>query len=119
MEIRVLNVSDTKLIGRKHVRFQVERQSQPTPSMWETRNALAAVGGFKVEGVAIVTIRDKSGSALSEGEAHVYQTKEELEKWEPKYIVIANMEPSARKSALGELKKKRTEAKAAKTGVKK
>ena len=119
MEIRILNVSEMKLIGRKVVRFEVERQSKPTSSIWETKNALAAAGGFKTEGTIIAKIDERSGSTSSQGEAHIYESEEEMRKWEPRHIILANFEPSARKSALEEMKRKRTEAKAAKTGVKK
>jgi len=119
MEIRILDVSEMKLIGRKVVRFEVEHQSRPTSSIWETKDALAAAGGFKSEGTMIVKIDERSGNTSSQGEAHIYESEEEMRKWEPRHIILANFEPSARKSALEEMKRKRTEAKAAKTGVKK
>lgn len=119
MEIKILDILDMKLLGRKKVRFRVERTSRPTPSIWETRSALAAIGGFKPDGVAVVRIEQKSGIDSSEGEAHVYETEEEMRKWEPKHVILANMEPEARKAAIAEMKKKKVEAKAAKAGVKK
>ncbi len=119
MEIRILDISDMKLLGRKKVRFRIGRTSQPTPSIWETRSALAAAGGFKPDGVAVVRIHGKSGIDSSEGEAHIYGTEEEMRKSEPKHVILANMEPQARKAAIEEMKKKKVEAKAAKAGVKK
>lgn len=116
MELKILENVEKKLIGRSEVTFEVIHNGGPTPSIWEVRKTLAAVGGFPIEGTFIIKLRSKFGTSKSTGVAHVYKDEKTAQIFESKHVMIANLEPTQRKAKLEELKKARTEKKAALKG---
>jgi ribosomal protein S24E len=118
MKIEISQASERKLIGRKDVAFALSLEKPAaTPSMMEVRKLLAAKGGFDVGGTLIVRMGHRTGTSRVEGIAHVYPTEEEAKRWEPRHVIIANLEASEKKQALEQLKKSRLEAKAARSGA--
>lgn len=116
MELKILENVERKLIGRNEVTFEVSHNGAPTPSIWEVRKTLAAIGGFPFEGTYIVKLKSKFGTNKSIGVAHVYKDEKTAQAFESKHTIIANLEPTQRKAKLEELKKARTEKKAAAKG---
>lgn len=116
MELRILENVERKLIGRNEVTFEVAHDGASTPPIWEVRKTLAAMGGFPIEGTFIVKLKNKFGASKSIGIAHVYKDEKTAQAFESKHVIIANLEPTQRKAKLEELKKARTEKKAAAKG---
>lgn len=118
MKVEISDASEKKLIGRKDVTFAVLLEKPaPTPSVIEVRKLVAAKGGFDLGGTLVVRMGHRTGTSQVEGIAHVYPSEEEAKKWEPKHVMIANLDIKEKKQAQEQLKKKRLEAKAAKTGA--
>ncbi|HYA22475.1 MAG TPA: hypothetical protein VEG31_04850 [Thermoproteota archaeon] len=118
MKVEISEASDRKLIGRKDVDFVVTLEKPgPTPTMTEVRKLVAAQGGFDSGGTVVVNMVQRTGTQEVKGLAHVYLSEEEAKKWEPKHVMIANLEMEQKKQALEQLKKTRMEAKAAKSGT--
>jgi small subunit ribosomal protein S24e len=116
MELKILENVEKKLIGRNEVTFEVAHDGASTPPIWEVRKTLAAVGGFPIEGTFVVKLESKFGTNKSVGVAHVYKDEKAAQAFESKHVIIANLEPTQRKAKLEELKKARTEKKAAAKG---
>jgi len=119
MKVEISKTSDRELIGRKDIEFTVALEKPgATPPVVEVKKLLAAKGGFDLGGTAIVVMGHKTGTQVISGLAHVYPSEEEAKKWEPEHVMTANLDPQAKKQALEQLKRKRMEAKAAKSGKK-
>ncbi|MBO3763264.1 MAG: 30S ribosomal protein S24e [Thermoproteota archaeon] len=116
MELKILENVERKLIGRNEVTFEVIHDGAPTPSIWEVKKTLAALGGFPIEGIFIIKLKSKFGANKGVGVAHVYKDEKAAQAFESKHTIIANLEPTQRKAKLEELKKARTEKKAAVKG---
>jgi len=118
MKVEISEASERKLIGRKDVDFVVTLEKPgPTPTISEVRKLVTAKGGFDSGGTVVVKLVHRTGTQEVRGLAHVYQSEEEVKKWEPKHVMIANLETDQKKQALEQLKKARLEAKAAKSGT--
>jgi len=118
MKVEISDSSEKKLIGRKDVTFAVSLEKPAaTPSVMEVRKLVAAKGGFDLGGTLVIRMGHRTGTNQVEGTAHVYPSEEEAKKWEPRHVMIANLDTKEKKQAQEQLKKKRLEAKAAKTGA--
>jgi ribosomal protein S24E len=118
MKVEISGTSEKKLIGRKDVDFAVTLEKPgPTPTIIEVKKLVAAKGGFDSGGTVVVKVVHRTGTQEVRGLAHVYPSEEEAKKWEPKHVMMANLEMDQKKQALEQLKKARMEAKAAKSGT--
>jgi len=89
METNVLSKKENPLFARTEITAEVKFQGK-TPSRKEIMGGIADKIGTKPELIAIRKIEQIFGSKELKITAHIYKTKEEMEKTEPKYIFSRN-----------------------------
>ncbi len=91
MEIKILSQRYNPLLKRNEVIFEVEhKQTKGTPPRLHVREELARKLGVKMELVYIRKIETKTGAMTAIGEANVYDSVEQANFIEPKYIIARN-----------------------------
>jgi ribosomal protein S24E len=89
MDFKIIKQNKNALFDREDITFKATGTGA-TPTRQETSDLIAAKIGHKAETIAIITIDSEFGKDSIRGLAHVYKSKEELERKEPKYIVKRN-----------------------------
>lgn len=91
MEIKITEEQQNILLKRKEIQFEVEHsQTKGTPSRLEIRNKLAEMLKTKPELVYVKRVATKTGTMKAKGEANAYESIEQAQRIEPKYIVTRN-----------------------------
>ncbi|AAL80377.1 30S ribosomal protein S24e [Pyrococcus furiosus DSM 3638] len=88
MEIRIKEIKENKLIGRKEIYFEIYHPGEPTPSRKDVKGKLVAMLDLNPETTVIQYIRSYFGSYISKGYAKAYDSKERMLYIEPEYILI-------------------------------
>ncbi|WP_258083202.1 30S ribosomal protein S24e [Thermococcus thermotolerans] len=88
MEIKVTEIRENKLLGRKEIYFDVIHEGEPTPSRADVKGKLVAMLDLNPETVVLQYIRSYFGSRVSKGYAKAYESKERMLYIEPEYILI-------------------------------
>ncbi len=88
MEIKVTEIRENKLLGRKEIYFDVIHEGEPTPSRADVKGKLVAMLDLDPETVVIQYIRSYFGSRVSKGYAKAYESKERMLYIEPEYVLI-------------------------------
>jgi len=92
MEIKIRQQQYNPLLKRKEIAFQVEhKETKGTPTRLEIRKALAEMLKTNPEAVYVKRIETKAGTMLATGEANAYDSVEQANLVEPKYIIARNM----------------------------
>ena len=88
MEIKVTEIRENKLLGRKEIHFDVIHEGEPTPSRGDVKGKLVAMLDLDPETVVIQYIRSYFGSRVSKGYAKAYESRERMLYIEPEYILV-------------------------------
>ncbi|CAD5243417.1 30S ribosomal protein S24e [Thermococcus camini] len=88
MEIKVTEIRENKLLGRKEIYFDVIHEGEPTPSRADVKGKLVAMLDLNPETVVLQYIRSYFGSRVSRGYAKAYESRERMLYIEPEYILI-------------------------------
>ncbi|NJE11207.1 30S ribosomal protein S24e [Thermococcus sp. MAR1] len=88
MEIKVTEIRENKLLGRKEIYFDVIHEGEPTPSRADVKGKLVAMLDLDPETVVVQYIRSYFGSRVSKGYAKAYESKERMLYIEPEYVLI-------------------------------
>jgi len=88
MEIKVTEIKENKLLGRKEIYFDVLHEGEPTPSREDVRGKLIAMLDLNPDTTVLQYVRSYFGSHVSKGYAKAYETKERMLYIEPEYILI-------------------------------
>ncbi len=83
MELKILKNNENKLFNRKEISFSVEQMGS-TVNRTELTKELCKKLSLHPESTIITRIDQGYGAKGSTGMAHAYQSKEMLEKYEPK-----------------------------------
>ncbi|ADN49816.1 30S ribosomal protein S24e [Vulcanisaeta distributa] len=110
---KLLNIRENKVIGRKEVTAEAWHVGLPTPSRVQLREEIAKAMGVDVKQVYVVRVITEYGRHRSVIEAHVYDDPNVGERIEPLYIRLRNMPKEEAKKIREEMKKRKTEKKAA------
>ena len=86
MEIKISNKTENKLLDRTEIEAEIINDKAATPKRNEVRKLLAAQLGADEQLLIIKKIAQSFGSAVKLS-AMLYKTKEELQKYEPKYMI--------------------------------
>ena len=95
MELKIISNNENKLLNRKEIRFSV-MQSGGTVNRTELARELCKKLNLHPESTIITRIDQGYGMRESTGIAHAYQTKEMLDKYEPKKILARIAKKSAK-----------------------
>ena len=85
MNIKILNSTENKLIGRREIEFEIDYEK--IPKREEILEVLSKEGQFNRELLIIKKIDDISGIRKSYGIAYEYQNERDMKKFEPKYRI--------------------------------
>ncbi|ASJ08431.1 30S ribosomal protein S24 [Thermococcus siculi] len=88
MEIKVTEIKENKLLGRKEIYFDVIHEGEPTPSRADVKGKLVAMLDLDPETVVVQYIRSFFGSRVSKGYAKAYESRERMLYIEPEYILV-------------------------------
>ncbi|ASA76794.1 MULTISPECIES: 30S ribosomal protein S24e [unclassified Thermococcus] len=88
MEIKVTEIKENKLLGRKEIYFDVIHEGEATPSRADVKGKLVAMLDLDPETVVVQYIRSYFGSRVSKGYAKAYESKERMLYIEPEYVLI-------------------------------
>ncbi|RLG71061.1 MAG: 30S ribosomal protein S24e, partial [Candidatus Iainarchaeum archaeon] len=84
MEVKIIKREKNPLLRREEILFEIE-DVKATPSRQEVFNKLVALLNANAELLVIKNIKSKFGTNIVEGKAHLYSSKEVLEKLEPEH----------------------------------
>ncbi len=88
MEIKVIEIRENKLLGRKEIYFEVLHEGEATPSRKDVKGKLVAMLDLNPETTIIQYIRSFFGSHVSRGYAKFYESRERMLYVEPEYTLI-------------------------------
>ncbi|ASI98353.1 30S ribosomal protein S24e [Thermococcus celer] len=88
MEIKVREMKENRLLGRKEIYFDVIHEGEATPSRADVKGKLVAMLDLNPETVVIQYIRSYFGSRVSRGYAKAYESKERMLYIEPEYVLV-------------------------------
>ena len=90
MEIKVTEMKENRLLGRKEIYFDVLHEGEPTPSREAVKGKLVAMLDLDPETVVVQYIRSYFGSHVSKGYAKAHESKARLQYIEPEYVLRRN-----------------------------
>ena len=90
MEIKVTEIKENKLLGRKEIHFDVLHEGEATPSRKDVKGKLVAMLDLNPETTVIQYIRSFFGSHISRGYAKAYESRERMMYVEPEYTLVRN-----------------------------
>ena len=90
MEIRILDDRANPLLKRHEVRFEVSHPTRATPSREEVRGELSKLVHAPKDRVIVERMAARYGTAVTRGEALVYQTVEAVKSTERAHILVRN-----------------------------
>jgi len=90
MNIKIVEKKTNKLLDRTEVHFIVTADAE-TPKRLDVKSKLAAMINHDENLVVIKGLFQNTGSKTSKGIAHVYKSKETMERLEPEHLLKRNM----------------------------
>jgi len=88
MEIKVTEIRENKLLGRKEIYFDVIHEGEATPSRKDVKGKLVAMLDLNPETVVVQYVRSHFGSRVSKGYAKAYESRERMLYIEPEYVLV-------------------------------
>ncbi|WP_461865466.1 30S ribosomal protein S24e [Thermococcus sp.] len=88
MEIKVTEIKENKLLGRKEIYFDIIHEGEATPSRKDVKGKLVAMLDLDPETTVVQYIHSYFGSHVSKGYAKAYENKEKLLYIEPEYVLV-------------------------------
>lgn len=99
MELTITQQQYNPLLKRKEIAFTINHsQTRGTPTRLEVRSALADMLKTKTDVVYVKSIKTKAGTMTAIGEANAYDSLEQAQHIEAKYIIERN-QPKEKKEA--------------------
>jgi small subunit ribosomal protein S24e len=99
MELKIISNNENRLLNRKEIRFSVVQEGG-TVNRAELTKELCKKLSLHPESTIITRIDQGYGMRESTGIAHAYQTKETLEKYEPKKVLARTAKKAAKQQAV-------------------
>lgn len=91
MKVKITTQKRNPLLKRKEISFEVEHEKiRGTPSRSQIRAKVAEILKMKLEQVYVRKVETKTGTMTALGKANAYDTVEQAQLIEPKYIVERN-----------------------------
>ena len=90
MEIRILDDRANPLLKRHELRFEVAHATRATPSRDEVRGELSKLVHAPKDRVVVERMAARFGTAVTRGEALVYETADALKSTEREHILVRN-----------------------------
>jgi small subunit ribosomal protein S24e len=106
MKVEIIEKTENPLLKRTDVKFKVDHSGGPTPRRLDVRVQLAAQLGVSEELVVIGKLASTRGRQVASGIARTYNSREQLESIEPKYLLKRGVPKEAKAEAKPEEKPK-------------
>lgn len=91
MKIKILTQKHNPLLKRREISFEVEHSDEGcTPSRLELRNSLTNMLKTRSDLLFVEKLGTRTGTTISIGEAHVYESPNQAILVEPEHIVTRN-----------------------------
>jgi small subunit ribosomal protein S24e len=90
MEIRILEERTNPLLKRHELRFEVAHATAATPTRESVRGELAKAVNAPKDRVIIERMRPRFGTAVTRGEANVYETTDAAKSITREHILVRN-----------------------------
>ncbi|MFX1367600.1 MAG: 30S ribosomal protein S24e [Promethearchaeota archaeon] len=87
MKIEILEERENKPLARREITFRVEHAGGTTPSRADIRAKIVAQIDADDTRVVIRSLVTKFGSGVAEGTARIYDSSEQMQRVEQKYIL--------------------------------
>lgn len=107
MELKLEQIKENKLLGRREVVALIVHEGAPTPTRQQVKEAVASQLGVSPELVLVKNIETEFGRGVSRAEVHVYDSEAQAKIIEPLYIIARNL-PDGKK-LLEEARKRKAE----------
>lgn len=95
-DIKILEEKKNPLIDRTEVKFQIDHFGSGTPSRLEIKKKITRMKKSNEKLTIIRNVKTHFGSAYDIGVAHIYDSANELQFFEPFYIQTRNLEKEKR-----------------------
>jgi ribosomal protein S24E len=100
MKVEIVSKEENPLLKRKEVTFRIEHHKEGgTPTRKEVKEQLANLLKIDQELVYLKNVKTKTGTTVAVGEANAYESIEQANLIEPKYIIARNAHPEKPKQA--------------------
>lgn len=93
MEFTILEDKENKLLNRREIKFEVDYDGEPTPTILSVKHKLVTQLSTKKDLLVVDNIQPKYGEPVGEGYAKVYNNKEALQDIEKPNVLEKNKEP--------------------------
>jgi small subunit ribosomal protein S24e len=90
MEIRIVEERANPLLKRQELRFEVDHATAATPTRESVRTELAKAVHAAKDRVIIERMRPRFGTAVTRGEANVYETADAAKSTTREHILVRN-----------------------------
>jgi len=88
MKLEVIATRVNSLLGRKEISFQIEQSA--TPSRMDVTKELVGLMKAAPDRVCVVKLQTHSGTQMTRGRAHIYDSATQAQFVEPKHVVQRN-----------------------------
>ena len=100
MKVKIIDQKYNLLLKRKEVSFEVEHEKvKGTPPRSEIRAKVAEMLKMKLEQVYVKRVETKTGTMIALGEANAYDSVEQAQLIEPRYVIERNIPKEKAKEA--------------------
>lgn len=100
MKVKIIDQKYNLLLKRKEVFFEVEHEKvKGTPPRSEIRAKVAEMLKMKSEQVYVKRVETKTGTMIAQGEANAYDSVEQAQLIEPRYVIERNTPKEKAKEA--------------------
>ena len=98
MDLQITSKEKNNLLKLQEIKFEIKGM-ETTPKRKDVLEKLSALTNSKEENMVVKSINHKFGSHLILGTARLYETKQDMQKIEPKYIMERNFGKTEKKQA--------------------
>jgi len=99
MKVEIIEKAENPLFKRTEVKFKADHAGEPTPKRLDVRAQLAVQLGVAEELVVIEKLASTHGRQVASGIARAYNSREQLEGLEPKYLLQRGLPKEAKPEA--------------------
>lgn len=95
--INILSEKENILLKLKEISFEINHESQSTPTLFEIRKKIAAQFNAPLENTYIKYIKSQFGFPKTLGIARIYESEKRAQLIEPKHIIKRNQPKEEKK----------------------
>ena len=98
MDLSITSTEKNNILKFQELKFEI-KGLEVTPNRKNVREKICALTNSKEENLVVKSINHKFGSHLILGTARIYESKQAMQKTEPKYMMERNFGKAEKKAA--------------------